>query len=188
MGVNTEKYVRKPLYVDAVRVTTDNFDDVAVWCDGEIQAETNPNTGAKKQFIRVRVQLPKIPRQTQAFVGDWILYTERGYKVYTHKAFRAAFDRVENATDEPPELPATHAVMEPQSDTPHTIEEVRVKPQSDYEDEPQPDPIPEQEPADAAAGKRVLSLAEQVAMGPDQVRELIRSGEAVLSQDLKESA
>lgn len=97
----TEKFVRKPLYVDAVRVTEENFIDIARWCFGEIgnidetpidhTAEVQPT----KQFIHVRVHNPKNSRQTRAFVGDWILYTERGYKVYTTKAFEANFDKVE---------------------------------------------------------------------------------------------
>jgi hypothetical protein len=47
-----------------------------------------------KQYIHVRVHNPKNPRQTKAFVGDWILYTERGYKVFTAKAFQANFNNV----------------------------------------------------------------------------------------------
>jgi hypothetical protein len=31
-------------------------------------------------------------------VGDWILYTERGYKIYTEKAFKENFDPVEGET------------------------------------------------------------------------------------------
>ena len=90
----TEKYVRKPLFVDAVQVTEDNFADIARWCFGEIcNIDETPTTEAQgiepaKQYIHVRVHNPKNQRQTKAFVGDWILYTERGYKVYTTKAFQ----------------------------------------------------------------------------------------------------
>jgi hypothetical protein len=100
----TAKYIRKPLIVDAVQVTEQNFGDIARWCIGEIvniddtpvdkTAEPNP----AKQYIYVRVHNPKSPRQTKAFVGDWILYTERGYKVYTTKAFQANFDLVDPAS------------------------------------------------------------------------------------------
>src|SRR3954462_3793369 len=98
----TTKYVRKPLYVDAVQVTEQNFVTIARWCFGEIgnidetpvdkSAEAQPS----KQYIHVRVHNPKNPRQTKAFVGDWILYTERGYKVYTEKAFFASFEQVDS--------------------------------------------------------------------------------------------
>jgi hypothetical protein len=90
MAISTQKYIRKPLYVDAVRITAGNFDEIAAWCQGEVQQDD----AAGKKFIKVRVHNPKNPRQTKAFVGDWLLYTERGYKVYTNKAFHASFDVV----------------------------------------------------------------------------------------------
>jgi hypothetical protein len=98
----TQKYVRKPLYVDAVQVTEENFGDIARWCFGEVgNIDESPVDRSKdyeptKQYIHVRVHNPKNPRQTKAFVGDWILYTERGYKVYTTKAFQANFTKVED--------------------------------------------------------------------------------------------
>ena len=90
--IQTQKYVRKPLFVDVVQVTEENFDEVAAWCQGEIKAQAESEPG---RHIFVRVHSPRNPRQTKAYVGDWILYTERGYKVYTTKAFFASFDPVE---------------------------------------------------------------------------------------------
>lgn len=105
----TTKYVRKPLFVDAVQVTEANFADIARWCFGEVgnidesPVDRSEDVQPSKQYIHVRVHNPKNPRQTKAFVGDWILYTERGYKVYTTKAFQANFDLVEddNVAKEP---------------------------------------------------------------------------------------
>lgn len=97
----TRKYVRKPLYVEAVEVTEANFMDIARWCFGEIgnvdetPVDMSQPAEPTKQYIRVRVHNPKNALQTKAHVGDWILYTERGYKVYTAKAFQANFDLVE---------------------------------------------------------------------------------------------
>lgn len=97
----TTRYVRKPLFVDAVQVTEANFLDIARWCFGEIlnidETPIKDDDGIEpnKQYIHVRVHNPKNPRQTKAFVGDWILYTERGYKVYTTKAFQANFVKAE---------------------------------------------------------------------------------------------
>ena len=88
--IQTQTYVRKPLYVEAVQVTPENFNEIAIWCKGDIQyAEER---GRAFQFIAVRVTNPMNPRQCQARVGDWILTSERGYKVYTPKAFEKAFD------------------------------------------------------------------------------------------------
>lgn len=97
MRVTTTQYIRKPLFVDAVRITGANFDQVADWCQGEVQQDDPPEQGTGRKYIRVRVHNPnpKYPRQTKAFIGDWLLYTERGYKVYTNKAFHASFDEAQ---------------------------------------------------------------------------------------------
>jgi hypothetical protein len=100
MSVSTIQCIRKPLYVDAVRITGANFDAVADWCQGEIQEDQVPAQGTRKKFIRFRAHNPKNPRQTKAFVGDWLLCTERGYKVYTNRAFHASFDKVTPAIEE----------------------------------------------------------------------------------------
>ena len=109
-NVQTVKYVRKPLYVEAVQVTSDNFMDVADWCQAligqkgaEAGTETRPATGFEldptKHYIRIRVHNPQSKKQTMAFVGDWILYTEQGYKIYTDRAFQSNFDPVDTAVD-----------------------------------------------------------------------------------------
>lgn len=100
MAVQTIKYVRKPLYVDAVQVTDENFEDIITWCQGDIgfidgsDVTRDTEIDPEKQYIRIRVHNPQSPRQTKAFIGDWILYTEKGYKIYTEKAFSENFDRV----------------------------------------------------------------------------------------------
>jgi hypothetical protein len=281
MGVETQRYIRKPLYVDAVRVTAQNFDDIVAWCQGEVDSEeVPPGSGTQKKFIKVRVHHPKNPRQTKAFIGDWVLYTERGYKVYTNKPFRMAFDLVEEQETSEPELVAespgpseidgeTTVDLEPVAAEPTptatpSAEEVRLQTETDeerklkhepvhgaatgadpefegmtpatppqdahttpqgepheyveatpsaiadavnaqpsvqeghvdpdavieeIEEKPEKDkPVSDQRPEHAAAGKRVLSEAEQRRMGPDEVRALVSSGEVILAQDLAESA
>lgn len=101
MEIVTQRFIRKPLYVDAVEVTEENFRELARWCQGKIlKSDGSPldkteEPEPKACFIHVRVHHPKNSRQTKAFVGDWLLYTELGYKVYTPGAFEGAFDRVE---------------------------------------------------------------------------------------------
>ena len=97
MTIVTQKYVRKPLLVDAVQVTAENFEEIADWCQGSIRNNDNGldvsgDVEPGKQHIHVRVHNPRSGRQTKAFVGDWILYTERGYKIYNTKAFAGTFD------------------------------------------------------------------------------------------------
>ena len=162
--ISTQRYIRKPLYVDAVRVTAANFEEIAAWCQGEIQQEDAPGKNTSKKFIRVRVQNPKNPRQTKAFVGDWILYTETGYKVYTVKAFHAAFDKVE---DLPETTESTETPLPPIEEPGEILD-------------PEPGKI---EPT-ATEGRRVLSAEEQEKMTADEIREMVQSGDVVLAQDI----
>jgi hypothetical protein len=104
MSVTTARYVRKPLVVDAVRVTEKNFDEIATWCQGEIRKEESDGTGPGRRYIRIRVHYPKNIRQTKAFVGDWILYTDKGYKVYVNQAFITSFDEL-SKVEEPISYP-----------------------------------------------------------------------------------
>lgn len=93
MSISTTTYVRKPIYVDAVQVTEQNFEELAVWCGGEIKEGLSLRNKPIK-FIHVPVTHPQNERQEQARVGDWILTSVQGYKVYTPKAFSVAFDKV----------------------------------------------------------------------------------------------
>lgn len=89
MTLKTEKFARKPFYVDAVQITEGNMQDVAKWCQGKVES-----TDAGENYIKVRVHRPLNERQTKAFVNDWILFAGSGYKVYTPKAFNQSFERV----------------------------------------------------------------------------------------------
>lgn len=86
--MKTEKFVRKPFYVEAVRVTAENIHEVAEWCKGKV-VDTDLDT----HFVQVNVKHPLNERQTQAFVGDWVLFANKGYKVYQDTPFRNSFNR-----------------------------------------------------------------------------------------------
>jgi hypothetical protein len=94
-NLDVVQFVRKSFPVDAVRVTEENLEEVARWCDGELRNAEDadrPVGAVGDQYIKVRVHNPLTERQTKAFVGDWVLYAGKGYKVYTDKAFRKSFD------------------------------------------------------------------------------------------------
>lgn len=91
------KFGRKTFYVDAVRVTSENIDEVAEWCRGDVRVLEN-STRQVAKYVKVRVHRPLEDRQTQAFVGDWVLYAGTGFKVYTPKAFEKSFDPVTTLT------------------------------------------------------------------------------------------
>lgn len=95
MTLKTEKFVRKPFYIDAVQVSDENISEVAEWCQGEIRTTAaNNQDGIDEEYVKVRVHRPLNERQTKAFIGDWVLYAGAGFKVYTSKAFKNSFDLV----------------------------------------------------------------------------------------------
>lgn len=107
--LKTDKYTRKPFIIEAVQVTEENMSDVAKWCKGEILS-TDSKIAADlhkepETFIKVDVQNPMNERQTRAFVGDWVLFANQGFKVYTDRAFERSFDPVFQEVPKP-EKPA----------------------------------------------------------------------------------
>lgn len=87
-----QKFIRKPFPVDAARVTDRNMADMAKWCNGEIVA-LGEHDGRYGPYIQVKVNNPLFDRQTQAYVGDWVLLSPSGgFKVYTDSAFRKSFE------------------------------------------------------------------------------------------------
>lgn len=91
------QFARRSFEVDAVLVTEDNIALVAEWCGGEVRScAALPDSGKDvDHYIKVRVYHPLNERQTKAFVGDWVLYAGKGYKVYTQKSFEASFEAVD---------------------------------------------------------------------------------------------
>lgn len=87
--MKTHKFARKPFYVDAVRVSEANIEEVAAWCEGQILTDD-----IEGPYVKVRVHRPLTDRQTKAFIGDWVLFAGTGFKVYTPKAFDKSFEKV----------------------------------------------------------------------------------------------
>jgi len=88
--IETSKYVRKPFTVEGIQVSEENLEQVADWCGGHVRTQTTMSDGAKR-YVKVNVREPKTNRQTKAYVGDWILLSDGGYKVYTQSAFEKSF-------------------------------------------------------------------------------------------------
>lgn len=91
-----QEYIRRPLVVLAEEVTEENMADVAAWCRGEIRtAGPSEEEGreTEQKYIKVPVKRPLNQKQTQAYVGDWVLKAGSGFKVYTHKAFTSSFQK-----------------------------------------------------------------------------------------------
>lgn len=86
MTLEIGRYTHVPLYVDAVQVTEENMSEAATWCEGNIATDSEG-----RKFIRVAVTRPNKDRQTMAYVGDWVIKTAIGLKVYTKGSFAHNF-------------------------------------------------------------------------------------------------
>lgn len=86
----TQTYQRKPLTVEAVQVTEANLYEVAKWCEGDVRTHNVTN----KKFIQVDVLHPLNPKQTKATVGEWVLKSDQGYKIYSDAAFKKGWELV----------------------------------------------------------------------------------------------
>lgn len=90
--METQRYMRKPVLVEAVRVTDENIVEVAKWLGAVIEFEPGER---QRAYIVLNVKHPMYPRQKQAFVGDWVLKNDNGVKGFSDKAFLKSFDRIE---------------------------------------------------------------------------------------------
>jgi hypothetical protein len=97
----TARYMRNPIYVDAIQVNPGNMKDVAEWCGGSILlTSSKPRVGKNDKFapntpfIKVNSQNTIRVRQTMAFAGDWVTKTATDYKVHTDDSFHRNFKPV----------------------------------------------------------------------------------------------
>ena len=92
-----ERYTRRPFNVDAAQVSEENLEQLAEWIGADIR-EQKVN-GELKRYIKVKVKNAQNDRQTKAFPGDWVLFSDQGsgWKVYTKNAFERSFVRVDEA-------------------------------------------------------------------------------------------
>lgn len=91
--MDIKTFDRKPFSVQAVQVTRENMKDVAEWCGGTVETKTTPTKNGQKRerFIKVPTTKPMNEKQTQAFATDWVLLSDKKFKVYTHRAFVHTF-------------------------------------------------------------------------------------------------
>jgi hypothetical protein len=94
-GFEPEVWTRKSFDVRAVRITDDNIRVVALWSGGIVRRlPNNPGEalrGVNKRCIQLEVNHYNKLREVKAYVGDWILMTDEGFRHYRDKSFRLAF-------------------------------------------------------------------------------------------------
>lgn len=121
MTLEIKKARRKTFGVEHVQVTTENMEEVAEWCEGQVltfeAGPTDPQWRNGHKYIEVPVKNPMSDRQKQAFVGDRVLKSTSGYKVYGEKAYANTFEDVEESAQELPQ-PEVKNVFDSPSSTP----------------------------------------------------------------------
>lgn len=94
-GFEPEVWTRKSFDVQAVRITEDNIREVALWSGGVVRRHVNnPGEalrGVNKRYIQLEVNHYNKLREEKAYIGDWILKTDEGFRHYRDKSFRLAF-------------------------------------------------------------------------------------------------
>lgn len=90
-----ETWVRNTFSVEAVRVTEENMQKVANWCDGRIYGRQNLN-----EPLKLYVQFDAVGYSkhyaAKAFVGDWVIRVDGHFKHYTDNSFRRAYTKKTN--------------------------------------------------------------------------------------------
>jgi hypothetical protein len=120
-----EEFWRIPFPVKGVQVTEENMQEVANWCRGKVNVEAvgTVDNASPRRFIKVKVEKAITDKQTRARVGDYVLRSPSGFKVYTEQAFLKCFGQKREevlpyaSPDEPaitpvdgPDVPAVDAV------------------------------------------------------------------------------
>lgn len=98
------KFARKQFEVEAVLVTEENMEEVASWCGGKVIPAKGHSDSVGAVHVRVPAHRPLNRKQTQGFVGNWVLKSPTGFKVYTDPALWKNFDDEgpsENLFDKP---------------------------------------------------------------------------------------
>lgn len=88
-ALQVKRYMRKPLYVEAVQITAKNMRQVAEWCGGTVEQD-----GQAKSYIKVDVLKPVSPKLGMGYVGQWVLQTTQGAKIYNDRPFKDSFIEV----------------------------------------------------------------------------------------------
>lgn len=100
-ALKIEHYSRIPFPVEVVELTEENLRAAAKWCGGQIRHITKnvPSDEGTVEpekvrvpYVKVHVVNPQNDRQTKGFVGDRILKSDSGFKVYGERAFLNAFE------------------------------------------------------------------------------------------------
>jgi hypothetical protein len=98
MPIITAPFERATFRVEAVRVTTDNMEEIAEWCGGRVVETPGYAPGRK------HIQIPTGPTGlglARAHLGNWVtcLVKAKSFRVYKEKSFLEAFHSIMSDTE-----------------------------------------------------------------------------------------
>lgn len=71
------QYKKKPVVIEAVRISERNYHEVAFWCHGEITNNIEDETDAIGS-IRPAIEIKTLEGRMVADVGDWVIRGVKG--------------------------------------------------------------------------------------------------------------
>ena len=86
----TEIWSRNSFDAECVRVTEENIQSVAAWCNGTIARLLTENP---KKYVLFDAMQYNQHRRAKAFVGDWIILVNDELKHYRDEGFRRAYSQ-----------------------------------------------------------------------------------------------
>ena len=95
------KYMKKPVYVDAICWTGINLEEIKEFCGDHIEYKVNDSIQEKRQgFTRTEVKVLCNGTKVSIKVGDYIVKTSQGiYLVYNHRHFTDWYEPIEDKED-----------------------------------------------------------------------------------------
>jgi hypothetical protein len=87
-----DRYARRSFDVIAVKITAENFEEVAEWCGSTINTIDRVKGKPDTRYIKVEVERPQYKQNVRAYNGDWIVRgSATSFKVYRDQQFRSTF-------------------------------------------------------------------------------------------------
>lgn len=87
--MNTQKYRKRPIVIEAVQVTFSNVYEVANWCGGSATTITSPQPTAD-------IYIPTLEGQMQGSIGDYVIKgAHGGFYICRGQIFEDTYEVVE---------------------------------------------------------------------------------------------
>lgn len=92
--METQKFTRKPVAIEAVQVSPTNYEEVAAWCKGTATLANYRLMGETHEMGAVLLgkQGPKNDQVYTVLIGQWITKHHKTFRTWSKKQFEATFD------------------------------------------------------------------------------------------------